>query len=821
MTCPRLSTGLLGALLLLGACATQLDPLAGTLASPRPDNSRGDQAALQARLAKTSPSPPAPSSTGPIIALVTAGATPHLQVRTLPSGEQLWATSWAPALRPVIVQDLVLTQRGDDLVALERNSGRIRFTYPLPSPVIQQIIGDATGLYIVTQSPDQSRTQLTALDPKNGDVRYHHVVPRSLGAATLANGLLLVPHGGQTLVWLDAITGTLLGRLRSTDDLITWADFQAGTLRFGDRRIYTFEPTYNGTSHSLPSIEPALARLPGSPPPRPARGLTAPADASAYGRVAAQASVDDPDWRTPYGIFYRHLLRLGPDGNLQWAKRLTTDIVTSQPTTQGLIVVQDSGHIALLDEQSGTSTPIATLPVAIASAQLADLADLVELFGGDATKPAPETQEAANADLREILLDPDTRLGPSRLLALQTLQQRQFPALTQDLLDLIAEPRTPPQLRAAATQALHALPTAQTAMVAAIALPHDRTAPQASQPIAVLAEALATQGVSAAVKPLKARLFDYQTKAEDLPAIARALSKLDAKAAYTAIGDFLQRYRADSSMAPYPDIMANLAQLMLELDKNRASTDLTQLANRRHTLRPCAAALQALLPAEAPSPASIDLAQAATASQQADTNNTSQQAWPKGLRPWTNIRATFEAHNRDLLNCAKSSAAAPPFKRIRIALVIAGNGHTMHRYYHPSDPAVSRCLDATLDSIQFSKSRTARQVAVYTVQLPPPETPSRPATPPPEWWTAYRDLAQAASPGSQTGTRLPWWQDKHPLLPKAPATYTSTTEPTEAEEGNQVRTVSPQPPTRSRREEPGPDKSGTTSPSTDAWWLPE
>lgn len=813
----------------LSACAAPLHPISGTLHSGLSPNAAER---IQPLLRWLPPARPALSATStgqlptPAIAWVATGPQGGLQLRELRSGKLLWGKNWRPDTRPVVLDDLVLVQRGTALWALDRETGVRRYSAPLPMPGLHQVIGNAHSLYVVTRSADSQRWMLRALDRNTGAVRFDHSVPGSIGHIAATDCVLAVPIRGQTLALLDARGGRLLAQQKSFDDQITWAALHSDGLYFGDQWAYPLTASYDGTRQSV-AAQPLLTvdtTLPGQPQLLPEQGQVVPARATAFGRVSVEQGPGHANGPPAlYSVFYRHVLGLDERGRPLWARQLPADAVHAVAGERGLWVVLTSGQVWWLEAGSGAVARLWNAPAtAVHSAQLAPQTPAAP--AGLVLDSAPPLRDA----LRGLTLDMDARLVPSRLFALRALLAADgSPAHLDLLLELATRPRVPPSLADAARTALGQEPAAAPLLLAKLENRGDWIEGTSPPPLGVLAQALAALNAQAAIPALRAWLFDYRAPLDDLPTVARALVTLDPQQAFDPLLQFVTQYRADSSVAAHPELLLAIAELLFTADPERAAPQLQALVQRPHNTAPFAVGLQAALAAHTPQPSAAKSSQ--TEASRSPSAPAAVESTPQVAQLNAHVVAqVFATQEQALYDCI--SAQAPQAKQLRIAMVVQA-GRPEHRYYAPAEAPLVRCLDAVVARLRFPRTPTDRQMVTYTADVVRSgQHTGQLATAPQDgestaWWQPFAAMAAAGrNPNRQLAPAVtaPWWQDQNPFVEYVQPAY---------ERGQSSSTSPTRPPqvTAPVEEQPvvHPPASADPQPATespadadDSWWTP-
>ena len=791
-----------GLLALLCACGpAKPAQLSIRSAIERPDNDARSIAAIQKDLNSSQQ-----LKTAPCGALVTVKDGGQLRIAWLdPNLNKIQKLSHVvPESRPQLLAGLAITMSQGDLVAVELASREIRFRAAMPLPVLVGSASNKTSLFVVTRSKAEPyRYALSALSLEGGK-RFIYFAEGPLGEPIATDHYVLVPHLGQSLVALDAVTGREVARVRRDDDVMAWIVRSDKNLLFGDRHVSMLSEHYDGCRDSVLTMDLPLAELPGRPTPFPSAYIPVPAARTAHGRIGIYFRPAEHEnslalqHDTLYYVFYRHVYGLDSNGRVRFARRLDHEVVYASAIDEGLVLLDDHGRILRIQAQDGALQAwMPAHPQAVTSGVLNNGQQCHA--GNNLAAPAPLLES-----LSTIVNDPDSRLLMSRLFALEQLVKLNSPDITRELLAVIENPRSPAPLVQAARNALLTQHSGSEVLLAALDQHYDYVQGTLSPPVDVIAEALAAQSTIEAVPKLQQRLFDYATPMQSLPSLARALAILSPRVAANSLERLLSRYRADSSFASDPQSYLSLIQIWLEVDTTTAHAQIEHWAKEESSQPVLRAALQTWLAQENVALASL------TSDEHGETDpNSATPALPY-LVAQQELWETLQAQRDDWLPCLQPLREhLPDLQQFRMAMVVNAQGESQHRHYLPNDEKVSRCLNEKLAKYRFPKSRTARQLAVFTVELkgredlpPVPDPAQQP------WWFAYMTTAKS----STTKTRpIPWWQDQNPVIISVEPDFEQIGAPN-----------TPSNPTNAYSDAPRIQDEASHEPSspTDAWWMP-
>jgi hypothetical protein len=301
----------------------------------------------------------------------------ELFVLELGSQRLLWKKSVRANARPQVLETVVVTSSGEELVAFDLATGAERFRTPLGHPqwIGAAQSGDTVVITTGTASwdPKQRGSSLIAVEARSGSERWRRDVPYSLSAPVARAGRALVVSDHADLWTLDLTSGEDTGCGAIGGNTVEWVDAAPAGLLFGAaeaRQLGADAKEVEG------SFELARHDLPGRPFIRGSSYLPVPAARSAHGRVAAIAPLRTSDQGPAlagdmfYFVFYRDVFGFHADGTLAWAQLVDADIARAQAFGGGLWLVTEAGVLLQLDAASGEPKNAQSLGAKIASADI-------------------------------------------------------------------------------------------------------------------------------------------------------------------------------------------------------------------------------------------------------------------------------------------------------------------------------------------------------------------------------------------------------------------------------------------------------------------
>jgi len=712
--------------------------------------------------------------------------------------------------------DVVWVHAGAGVVALDATGGAELYRLDLPSGRYAGAAraGGRIAYVTVTGGPldPDARSQLSFVDARSGEARGRLELPGDAGRPIGAGGYVLVPSQRQRISVVDVERREEVARLRAQSDAIEWLDVQRGAdgaaaLLFGGRRFHrlartTAQPSASG---QLPEALSALPGRPSAPPsayePRAGRRIglhiaLVPAGASEVALLQDRA----------YFVFYSLLFAFDGRGTLQFVRTLPADVIAARVLSEGLLVALASGELQLLSHGSGQALAkreLAPGQPGLRSAELPAVALPVD-GPGTATAPgglAPSLIEAAGAH--------DARLVPARIYAVEQLAKLPDEIITGALLELYERPNTPAELQSAIATALSERRTGLPALVAALERRYDFIEGTRPAPLAIIAPALARAGERSAAPGLLARLWDHETPATALPSLLRALGALGDAATAASLLEWLELYRADSSLRAQPDALSEGARAAHALDPEGTRDALRELASAPGLPEASVLAIRALLapPAKALEPVAIAKA-----------------APPPPPRPRLPSQGALDAAFAAQLGAVQPCVAEelqrnPKLRQLRIAFIAESDGSAHGFHFAPASDALSDCMYPKVASIRvppFTEPRSVEQVVINLVH--PGDAPvatSGAAAGDGPWWT------RAPRAPREKTRATPWWRIEQPLPPRLDADAGSAQDIESGARPPSLASPAATPaapaPTPARAPAPTP----APAPATDAWWLPK
>jgi hypothetical protein len=704
MTAARLAA--LSLLALLGACASNLP-----FSSSFPNG--GDRFASALTRAKSTGSP------GEQPVLVGVVDQPRaLFAYDLAAGRELFRVPSAATGVPIAAGELIVGVEGEQAVVRRLRDGTIVHQLPLAGMHLVGAAGDTSLVAIVlsTGGALKPRSRLVLLQGER--ISSDAALDKTLGAPAVLGGLAFVPHQRVHMSIVDA-AGRELGRARIRDDVASSAFRYRGEVYFGQRGVYLLDQQSelgpNGGAHYF---RPELKRkLPGGPAFLPDTSAPAAPLESALHRVSLSfLPTSDAALKGGLGLedqalyltYYRQIFALSPDAyGARWVHETESDVVDVRALDNGLLVVESSGQITMLDENGQISRQL-QLPAAPLGASIR--ADHLELA------PPQAEAEAITVQLARAARNPDARLVPARAFAAALLAAVDDDQAAIALIELCADAAAPARVRDDACEALASRSQQSEAVVAALGEHANFLEGTQAPPIGALARAAAHSTDPRTAPGLLSQLHDPSTPADALPLIMRALSVVAGTNGAPSLAAYLRLYHAESSDELEPALIAAMDAL-IALDPTRARGVLEPIANDAFATSEVRAAARKRLAGLGPAPhAEGEPAEPKSAAGDGEQTETSPlPSKPEGPPTHLTTQHVDEALaplRVTLSRCVREAKERPA--SARLVLVIDGRGELVDLRTLPQ--SVRACVEPIVRSAKFPVTKYGRRsIMSYTI----------------------------------------------------------------------------------------------------------
>ena len=751
-------------------------------------------------LAAIDPIQPAPdlhaAPEAALVAFVAESRANELAVYDIQAARLRFRVSQALHSRPQILRDVVVaTDDHGQLLGFDLETGARRFGVPTARTSWLGAVQVGRLVIFTTTSlsfrPGERGSTVTAIDSHTGALAWERNVPYTLSrpSAVGERVFLISDHAD---VWeLDARSGSPRGCARSTSEPVEWLAADASGLWLGasDARRLALPGNMAG-SLALP-----LAALPGRPALQASSYEAVPAGRSAHGRVAV-IDAFEPGAAAPhllgdryFFVFYRQLFAYRGDGQLSWARLLDADVARVHLAGPWLVLIDEDGWLQLLNADDGSARDRMRLATRLSSADVRAAQLTVAATSAETARPL------RNA-LAEIASDTDARLLPGRLLAVAALAAQEDPAATSDLLHIYAQTGAPTALRDRIAALMPSRKLGTEYWLDALLEHYDFLEDRSSPPLAAIVPGLLAARETRAVPRLVDRLFDPETRLDELEGLVNAIAELGDQSASQPLAKFLAMYHADTAFAEQPAPLLAAARALLK--RGGAQAELVQqLVQAPITLPGLRTSLSELAATPTPtSQAPASAAPLATAPLPAMLDDAA-------------VKRTMAEHAEDLRVCILSELARnPSLRQVRLSFVVKKGGDFAGLQVLPDHPELQQCLKSRFAVLRFPAFESGRRLASYTVAVHSDAVTAALAQPTAAEQPFWKLAERRAGPWPALPAGPAWWQNQNPLFVTVDDTLTPNTAPATPA----ARAASPAPPPASRPPvEPA---------AQDKWWLP-
>lgn len=495
-----------------------------------------------------------PDSPGYVLGLTASGVS----VKSL-DRQRSWQSVRSFVARPVIAGNVVVGLERGALLALDARTGQPLWSLPVAQRHLLGAGDDAALTAVGLAASDEHEAELVVVD-RQGKVALRLTAPPAMGAPGVLGGLVFLPWGNQYVSVLDPNAQREVGRALLRVQVSTVQPF-GGRLWFGERAMVRFDDKIGGASRGaatlarLPEVD-----LPGNPTWFPERAAPAPLAATGrdairiYARPGEEGGFD----ADRYAASYRRLL-LGADaasGELRFVQVLPAVALGGAAVEGGFVLCAEDGSVHLLESAGGTASGFSfgtPLQACVVSA-------------GDFVMPRGAASASLPEQLGKAVALGDADLVPAQRYLMRALAASADPKVTQVLIALAMDGRTPPSLIDETRRLLSQRRNGADAMIAALSREvdflSDVTRPP---PVGPLADALAALGDPRAAPLLARHLNDPVHSTGDLARVSHALFTLATSAEYEPLRTFFALYRAtaedDSMVAAVLDVARALQRI--------------------------------------------------------------------------------------------------------------------------------------------------------------------------------------------------------------------------------------------------------------------
>lgn len=584
----------------LAACGT-------TSGASGPFGGAGDPDVVAEALArsKTPPSGPTNRTGEPLAFLVgQSSAGPAIVAVSLANQRVLWQAAANVDARAEVGRDVLVYGEPDGtLVALDVVTGQPRWRFAPPSGA--KLMGhdtDGQGVYAVYEGgTGRAPSVLVGLDEAGGK-RFTVSLDERVGAPAARGGIVAVPQQSQFVSLFDGASGKRLGDILARDEAATYVRGLPEGFAYGSQGVFvasrkTALGLHDGGGYlraELPEFVRPLYHVDMYKPGQ--LRYTALDRNRLLWRLAG--SPEAPRFRDDQVVVhnFRFFFAMGAQaGELAWAySHPRVDAIGSAHTGPSIVFVDTEGELGALDARTGALL-LRARPQGLPPLQVRGVSFDAEGFAqpGPGARPAPPRAEV----LKSVALDPDKRFNDVRVFAVDQLSQLGSAEVTAALLEVLEKGGGEAYVLDKAAETLverqdeRSLPV----YLEAIKVKPDYAEGRNPQRLDLMARALAKLEARAAMPVLADHLRFPETDSGTAAEIAEAALALEARDVLAPFRDYLTLYRADPAFMSQPGGLIGAANVLAKLGDTSDRALLLYVAQEPKTLSSLKVAVERLL----------------------------------------------------------------------------------------------------------------------------------------------------------------------------------------------------------------------------------
>ncbi len=528
-----------------------------------------------------------PASADVVVGIANAGD--RIVALAVGSGNK-WTFTHPLATRPVVAGALVVGSGGGETFALDASSGHLVWKAPTGALEVVGAGDDGAVTAVTLREPGANGSVLLAV-ARSGDVVQRIETDKPLGIPAVFAHKAFVPWAGEYVSVLDLSSGEEQARVTLRQQTSrAWTE--GGALWFGELGFTRFDENIRdasagkATTVGLPAKE-----IPGGPKLMPRGAVPLPTVANAQDRVrlyarpaAAGPGLADGRW---YATYFRLAMGFDEAGaKLGWVHVHGADVLGAAAGSGGFVLCDEHGNVSSLDAKTGSVISEASLGEPLRSC-------VVNVDGLTFAEP-PSGAPPLAEQLEAAVSTPDAQLVELQKMLLQELAPMPEPSATKALLDLAADPRTPPDLRKDARVALAQRTNGASELLAALGRHYDYLGDVlVAPPAGPIAQALGRMKEASAAPLLATHLLDPETPLEDLAQLSDALVTLAGPAEAPALRQFFAMYRASAEPNELVAAVVSVGRTLRTLRDHPGAEQVSAAANDPMTMPDVREALSA------------------------------------------------------------------------------------------------------------------------------------------------------------------------------------------------------------------------------------
>lgn len=632
--------------------------------------------------------------------------------------------------RPIITRDGILVVSERRLLVLDITTGKLIREIKIPEGWTFR--GGASKddiLVIVYSKGDLSGTtrrfgKIVAINLNTGFTRWEHEAEFLFGAPSIYGNFVFVPWDGLNISILELKSGKEVCRLRSTDDIIHFITSYNTGIFYGAKTLYrlTLSSSEGHKAHTLHYDFPAQ-NIPGNPEYY-FNSFEVPAVSSRKIRFmwAPQYSEDNIKFLDDmiYLVYFRFILGFDSNsGTLKWAYRHGEDIESSTVVPGGIIVVGRHGILSFIEKERGELLWSQEIGIPLLTASF----DL-----GSFTPSYTPSQENKEVNLRErlisIITDPDNRLLPIRIYAIEKLAEREDPEITQDLLDIYVLEGIPEQLKKAVESILIKRKVGSSYLIDILRTQYyDFLKGTKLPPLDLISKALVAMEAKEALPDLITHFWNHETPPNYLLEVTKAIVALGDLSIVQPFKEFLLRYHADSYFKAHPEIIKEIIQGIIKFGDEGDKNFLLSLQNEPFTIPEIRQSILELFQ-EIEKKRLLEEEKRRKEEEEARKRELLAKKLEEESKPKPYLLSQQEINSIIKENFDLIKPCILDYKKqnenigqIRLLFVITSEGVVESLSTLPSDPLLLTCITPKFKKIKFPKIRSKNQKVAFTIKL--------------------------------------------------------------------------------------------------------
>ena len=354
-----------------------------------------------------------------------------------------WTYSGRVDTVPQVSGNVVAFTSGEQLVALDANSGRVLWKLDTGKRKLRGIGDDGTLSAVSLDDVKGTELGQVLLIGRDGNVKHRYELRAPIGVPAVHAGVAFVPWANQYVTAIDGTTGEEVARILLRHQ-VSHARNIGGELYFGQLGLTRFDEKI-GASQRQDANFVALPdkRVPGNPewykdgtqvyPPSDSAStkihLFARPEASGDGLGIAGNSYAATYFSVAVGLN-------AEDGTLKWTRALENDIVGGAAAADGFALCDATGKLWAISNEGSAPAPLLDLGKPLVSCVVQ--AQTLGVTGSSGGSLAQQ--------IEKVFATHRPSLATAYAFLLEELPHVKDPLTTKILIDLVEHPRTVPSL---------------------------------------------------------------------------------------------------------------------------------------------------------------------------------------------------------------------------------------------------------------------------------------------------------------------------------------------------------------------------------------